>query len=360
MDVTWGEDYEVLAEVARAVFDRYSPLSGRGRAVDLREQVRQFVELDWLHLGDPVSVAQDTAALGSIAAIFVESGRALVQSPLLALTVVRDTALLAATASAIELAAGIAQGKKSVAAVFPDPAWRDTTPVVHQGRLTGAVLAVPYAEEADGFLVLAQQDGEAVLLLVEATDAVDVEPQPNLGEYPLAAVSFSGAEAGAVLARGADAERSVSLAQQRATVLLAAQIHGAGTRLLEMSVEYAKHRHQFGGPIGRFQAVQYLCTDIAVATHLTSVLARNAATTLDRGENASAHVALMRKQARRTAQQMVHAAHEVHAGMGFMVECDIQLFTKAARYWQFALGTDAADDQAIVGALDESAPGGQS
>jgi alkylation response protein AidB-like acyl-CoA dehydrogenase len=360
MDVIWGEDHEVLAKVARSVLGRYSPLIDRDRPADPREQVRQFAELDWLRLGDPNNATAEAAGLGSISAIFVEQGRALVQSPLLALTTARDTALLAGAPEAMVIADGIGDGSRPVAAVVADPAWGDTVPELRGDALTGSVLAVPYAECADAFVVLAHEDSQPVLVHVESGAGIEVEPQPNLGSHSLASVTFADTGGCSTLARGADAEHAVDLARQRAAVLLAAQVYGAGTRLLEMSVQYATQRHQFGGPIGRFQAVQYLCTDIALGIHLTSLLARDAAASLDRGEDASARVALLCKRAGRTAQEMVHAAHEVHAGMGFMVESDVHLFTKAARYWQFALETAPHGDRTVVAALDRTFPGGRS
>ncbi len=348
MDVTWGEDFEVLAEVARSVFAKDSPLADDAQPVSYADKVRQLAELDWLQLGDPVGDSEMSADLRSVAALFVEMGRSLSQSPLLPLIMTRDIALLIGTPRATEVAGAVGEGRLSVLPVLTDPRWANAPVVLHGNVVNGTALAVAYADQAQGFLVLARDGNQSALVLVDAAE-VEVEEMPNLGGEPLFAVSFDDAlvAEGDVLSRGPAADGAVTQAQQRAAVLLAAQVYGAGTKLQEITVRYANERHQFGGPIGRFQAVQYLCTDIAISVHLVSVLVRNAAREIDEGLDPAVHVALMARQAARSAQVMVHSAHEVHAGIGFMLESHVHQFTKAAKAWQFAL-EDARHDQTIA------------
>ncbi|WP_067243163.1 acyl-CoA dehydrogenase family protein [Microbacterium resistens] len=352
MDVAWGEDYDVLADVGRAAFSRCSPLEDRASRLSFEEQVAQFADLGWLQLGDPTGADEDRAPLGTIAAIFTEMGRALVDGPLLDLMTARDASLAAGTADARELADRIGDGATIVVPVFSSADWGEHVSV-RDGALSGTALAVGFADRAHAFLVHAR-GAENVLARVPSGDSVEVEAMPNLGERPLFAVRFSNTPLASedVLARGAGADAAVELADARAAVLRAAQVVGAGQRLLEITVRYARERHQFGGPIGRFQAVQYLCTDIALAVHRTSVHVRSTARALDAGEDVQPHLGLLRRQAARTAQVMVHGAHEVHAGIGFMVESSVHLFTNAAKRWQFDFGSDARNEADVVSALD--------
>lgn len=364
MELAWGEDFTALADVSRSVFARYSPLEDRSHAVPFAEQLAQLAELGWLQLGDPGDTNDESPALATIAGIFVEMGRALAATPLLELTTARDAALVIGTEPALALAERIGAGTTAVLPVLASAEW-GTTVSYADGVLTGTALAVGYADRADAFLVHAAHPvhaggGESIVALVEPGPSVAVEAMPNMGEHPMSALTFHDivVAGDAVLARGADADRAVEVATQRADVLRAAQVHGAGLRLLDMTVRYAKERHQFGGPIGRFQAVQYLCTDLAVAAHLTSAHARSAAAALDTGADPQPHLGLMRRQAAKAAGQMVHSAHEVHAGIGYMVESDVHLFTDAAKRWQFDFGSAARNDAEIVTALDRIYPGG--
>jgi alkylation response protein AidB-like acyl-CoA dehydrogenase len=357
MELVWGEDFAALADVSRSVFARYSPLEDRSHAVPFAEQVAQLAELGWLQLGDPGGTDDESPALATIAGIFVEMGRALAATPLLELTTARDAALVIGTEPALALAERIGTGTSAVLPVLPSTEW-GTAVSCADGVLSGTALAVGYADRADAFLVHAG-GGDGIVALVEPGPSVVVEAMANMGEHPMFAVTFDDVAVAesTVLARGADADRAVEVAGQRADVLRAAQVHGAGLRLLDMTVRYAQERHQFGGPIGRFQAVQYLCTDLALAAHLTSAHVRSSAAALDTGADPQPHLGLMRRQAARAAVQMVHSAHEVHAGIGYMVESDVHLFTDAAKRWQFDFGSAARNEAEIVTALDRTYPG---
>lgn len=351
MDVAWGEDYDVLAEVAKSVFTRFSPLTDRHKDIDFQAQHTQFRNLDWLDLGDATGLSTEGAALGSIAAIFVEMGYALVDGPLLELMMARDAAMVVGSADAMDLASAIGSGELSVATNLASGGWGPAL-TFNNGILSGTALAISYADRVDSFLFEAVDGNERVLMSVQAGAGVQLVPMPNLGDYPMFAVTITAEAEVREMARGDSAETAVETAKNRAAVLRAAQVHGAGRRLLETTVQYATERHQFGGPIGRFQAVQYLCTDIAIDVHLTSLYVRSAANAIDLRSDAQPHVALMSKHTVKTAREMVHAAHEVHAGIGYMVESNVHLFTKAAKRWQYDFGKEADLDSAVTAAVD--------
>lgn len=351
MDLAWGEDFAALADVGKSVFARYSPLEDRTNSVPFADQVAQFAELGWLQLGDPIGADADSPALSTIAGLFVEMGRALASTPLLDLTIARDTALVIGTETSAGIAERIGNGKVVVVPVFPSADWGSAV-TYENGVIRGVALAVGYADCADSFLVHSN-DGESIVAVVDSSSSIGIEAMPNMGEHSMFAVTFDDVPVAdaAVLARGDDAVRAVEVAQQRGAVLRAAQVYGAALRILDITVLYAQQRHQFGGAIGRFQAVQYLCTDIAIAAHLTSAHARSAAGALDAGIDPQPHIGLLRKQAAKAALQIVHSAHEVHAGIGYMVESNVHLFTNAAKRWQYDFGDAAENNDSIVSAI---------
>lgn len=351
MDLAWGEDFTALADVSKSVFARYSPLEERTNSVPFGEQIAQFAELGWLQLSDPVAADADSPSLGTIAAVFVEMGRALADTPLLDLTIARDMALLIGTERSTEVAERIGSGGAVVIPVFPSTDWGSAVSYSN-GSLNGVALAIGHADHADSFLVHTAGDNN-VVALVDSSSSIGIETMPNMGGHSMFAVTFDNvpvAEAD-VLAGGDDAHRAALLAGQRGAVLRAAQVYGAGMRLLDMTVLYAQQRRQFGGPIGRFQAVQYLCTDIAIAAHLTSAHVRSVVAAIESGDDPQPHLGLMCKQAAKTALQMVHCAHEVHAGIGYMVESNVHLFTDAAKRWQYDFGNAAENNASIASAI---------
>jgi alkylation response protein AidB-like acyl-CoA dehydrogenase len=125
------------------------------------------------------------------------------------------------------------------------------------------------------------------------------------------------------------------------------EVAGAGERVLELCLEYAQARKQFGVAIGTFQAVQYLCTDIAIMTRVTFLLALQCAVKIDSGDPYAHELAALRRYAKRASSVIVGRAQEVHAGVAFMDEYDLHLFTRRSLFWQSELG----DDEEIVDVL---------
>jgi alkylation response protein AidB-like acyl-CoA dehydrogenase len=111
------------------------------------------------------------------------------------------------------------------------------------------------------------------------------------------------------------------LAVARGDTALAAYLVGAADHLLSISVEYAKDRHQFGKPIGGFQAVAHPLAESFVALGAARTLTRAAAFRLDQGDGTGlAASAVARLSATRAALQTTYRAHQVFGAMGFTIE----------------------------------------
>ncbi len=194
-------------------------------------------------------------------------------------------------------------------------------------------------------------EGELTTFLVDVAQ-LKVSYLANVSHLPLFEVDF-----GNVVVDDADRVGDVGgsatawrVALDRAAVLQCAQISGAGEYLLEVCVEYAKVRHQFGVAIGVHQAVQYLCTDISIATRVTLLLAMQAAVRIDHGEPYQRELAAAKTFAKRAASITVSRAQELHAGVGFMDEFDLHLFTRRSLYWQAELGCDEEPQDELIAA----------
>ena len=137
----------------------------------------------------------------------------------------------------------------------------------------------------------------------------------------------------------------------KAKVLRCAEIAGAGERVRDMVVAYAREREQFGGPIGRYQAVQYLCTDLAMAARVTQLLSRQAAWLLDEGDESSTRVTAAIVYGSAAAHRIAHSAHEVFAGLGFMAEHNLHLYTRRLKYWELDLGDGPVHSERLASQL---------
>jgi len=129
----------------------------------------------------------------------------------------------------------------------------------------------------------------------------------------------------------------------RATLGSAAACLGLGRRVLEMAVEYAKVRNQFGRAIGSFQAVQHHLVDARLALEFAAPLVYRAAWSLDAGDaEAGLHVSMAKSLAAEAADVACKKSLQVHGAIGYTIEYDLHLYMKRAWAQQRTWG-DAAD-----------------
>src|SRR5204862_393402 len=162
---------------------------------------------------------------------------------------------------------------------------------------------------------------------------------------PLYAVAFEGVEVRPedLLARGEQAHAALEPALNVATTGLVAEMVGGMQRLLEITVEYAKTRKQFGQPIGQFQAVQHQCADMLLFTESSRSAAYYAAWALGQAgtggeEEAGRAVSIAKAYASDAYREVGNRAIQVHGGMGFTWENDIHLFYRRAKASEIAFG----------------------
>src|SRR5207237_10240885 len=108
---------------------------------------------------------------------------------------------------------------------------------------------------------------------------------------------------------------------QRAAVGAAAEMLGAARRCLDMSVEYAKVRQQFGQPIGMFQAVKHMCAEMLLEVENAHAAVYYAAWALDAGSpDAPLAVAAAKAYVSDASRKVCGSAIKVHGGLGFTWE----------------------------------------
>jgi alkylation response protein AidB-like acyl-CoA dehydrogenase len=197
-------------------------------------------------------------------------------------------------------------------------------------KLDGVKAHVRDAMAADVFVVTASvADGGIAVFAVERTaGGVTVAATPTVdGSSKQAEVTLAGASARRL---GGDATDAVAATVDRMHAAAVVDGVGAASRALEISVEYAKERQQFGAPIGSFQAVQHLCADMLRSVELARAAGYYACWTADAADAAERHRAATMALA--FAADELYAvgasAVQVHTGVGFTWEHDIGLFYK--------------------------------
>ncbi|MGH7919693.1 MAG: acyl-CoA dehydrogenase family protein [Candidatus Dormibacteraceae bacterium] len=207
-------------------------------------------------------------------------------------------------------------------------------------RLSGHKAYVLDGQTAQLVLVAARTTGGLSLLAVEGdADGMTRTALPTLDETrKLARLELSGTPA-RLIGKEGEAGPVVSRVLDLAAIGLAAEQVGGTQRCLDMSVEYAKLRYQFGRPIGSFQAIKHKCADMLLELESARSAARYAAWAAVEDSPEVPVVASLAKAV--CSDAFFHAAAEsiqIHGGIGFTWEHDAHLYFKRATSSQLFLG----------------------
>jgi len=346
MDLMPSPEQEAIRDSVRAFLDTESPMSRVRTLMSARPAAygglwRGAADLGFFALGLPEALGGAGYTLTEEMVLFEELGRALGPGPWLG-TVLAARALARGGADTRKSLAAVVAGELRVAACI-DP-WGGPL-AVRGDRVSGTRRAVLGAGLADALVVV--DDG--AVLFVARGDAVAVEATPSLdATNPIGTVTFRDAPC-IVMAR--DAAWAAAL-RRFATVLSCADAVGGIARTVEMSVAYAKVRHQFGKPIGSFQAVKHRCADMAVRAEVARSATTYAAVSVrddapDAGFQTSVAKVLTADAYLRNSADNV----QNHGGMGYTWECDAHLYVKRARAFDATLGSRRTQLDALVARL---------
>lgn len=202
-------------------------------------------------------------------------------------------------------------------------------------RVSGQATRVPWGRHATAVVLIADCDGRPHVVLATAAD---VKAGSNLAGEPRDDLSFDAILAETAVARAPD---GVDAAHVKAcgAALRANQIAGGVARLLDMTVQYASERTQFGRPIGKFQAVQQNLAVLAGQAAVTSGAADLAAEYMAGAANTTA-VAVAKARTSEAAGAAAALAHQVHGAIGFTREHALHTITRRLWSWRDECGNE--------------------
>ena len=381
MNFDFTPEQVMLRELTREFLTRESP----PRAVRaLLDDPRGFSAPTWQQMAEmglpglTIDGGYGGQRLGMVeqALVLEEMGRAAYPGPYFA------TALLAGTAIAASGQPGqmarylpdLASGRTlATLALLEDAlAWAPSgvrLSAAPRGRgyvLSGTKRFVPAANSADLVLVVARtgagDDGTTVFAVpadaAGVTQTLNVE-MDHTSRTSTVVFSEVVVDADAIVGEVDRGWAIVGPTLQRAAVGAAAQMLGAARRCMEMSVEYARVRQQFGQPIGMFQAIKHACAEMLLDVENAHAATYYAAWALDAGAPDAALAASVAKAfVGDAARRVCGSAIQVHGGIGFTWEYDLHLFVKRAKHFEPLYGdADFHREQALRLRLErEEAP----
>jgi alkylation response protein AidB-like acyl-CoA dehydrogenase len=324
-----------------------SLLANRATGVYIREVISGAAS--WRDLWDEVAelgiaaltVGEEDGGLGlgaiELAAVSEACGRFLVPGPVVATAGWFVPLVSRAGGEAAAAALGpVLEGRVGATLAFADPLTAAGTVRLEGGRLAVADLLMPDAERV-GYIAFVVDGESGPVLAVAVADALEIEMVDGLDPTrPLARVSAAGADAAVSSLGDVPAPLAVPL------VAAAAELVGAAARMLEISVQYAGEREQFGTKIGAFQGIKHRLVDVLLSVERARSLTYRAAVLADADEpdaaalQSAAHLALA--AAAECATETGRSAVQVHGGVGVTAEHDISLYYLRARQASMQLG----------------------
>jgi len=369
------EEQEELRRVVRRFLETTSPIGEARRLMDTSEGYEPAV---WKQLSQELALpgVQIPEAYGGqgfgfveLGVVLEEMGRALLCAPYFSSAVMAANAILNAGSESQKgaLLPGIAAGETLATFALAEPSGRwDASGVELEARRSGTTWTLHGEKSfvldgcaADLIVVVARargSEGESGLsFFTLRANADDFTRRPLDVIDPtrkLARLTFNGARA-ELLGEAGEGGPALAKTLDQASAALASEMVGGAQRLLEMTVDYAKTRVQFGRPIGSFQAIKHKCADMLLELELARSSAGYAAEAADSAEEELPAVASLAKA--QGSDAFLHIAAEsiqIHGGLGFTWEQDVHLFFKRAKSSEGLLGDPTFHRERLARHLD--------
>ncbi len=279
-----------------------------------------------------------------------EAGRVSLPEPLL-----DTTGLVAPLLADLERSAGSAAATLVAPWLEAIARGRTAAAIGAVGPTTGPPVAIAGADGADLLVLFTSGDDDIPELHVVDADLVTVRSVPSLDPTRRLGIPHWSPTAETRVLSGPDAAAALRLTRDRAAVATAGELVGLADRMITVAADYARERHQFGRPIGSFQAVKHLLAGARVRLEFARPVVYGSAWSLDRAEPAappattassatevSRAASTAKAYASDAATEAARVSLQVHGAIGYTWECDLHLFLKRA--WALAEAWGSADD----------------
>jgi alkylation response protein AidB-like acyl-CoA dehydrogenase len=374
MDFGFSDEQEMLRQIARDFLAENCPMTFVRQMMEdetgyAPELWKKMADLGWLGLAFPEEYGGQGLGFVDLTVILEEMGAALLPSPFLSTVLLAGQTILLGGSEAQKHAylPKIADGSVLATLALTEASGRfdaegiAEVKAVPEGdgfRLTGTKLFVPDAHISDVMVVAARTKdagdksfGISLFVLDANTPGVSVTLLKTMDqtrkqcEVVLDHVSVGRDRLLGQVDMGWPILRK---ALTIATAALCAEMVGGAQRVLEMSVNYAKERVQFGRPIGSFQAIKHKCAEMMLQVESAKSAAYYAAWAVDEDvPEVPLAVSMAKAYCSDAYRYTAGEGIQVHGGIGFTWEHDMHLYFKRAKYCECTFG-DATHHRELV------------
>jgi alkylation response protein AidB-like acyl-CoA dehydrogenase len=362
MDLGFSEEQEMLRTSARDFLTNECPKDlVRQMAEDEKgytpELWRKMAELGWMGLAFPEEYDGMGMTFFDLIILLEEMGRSCLPGPFFSTVVLGGLTILDAGTEEQkkEFLSKIANGDLIITLALTEPSASydpasitvKATPDGDDYVINGTKLFVPDANVADYLVCVTRTkegaspgDGITLFLVDAKSPGIATTLLKTIAGDKLCEVIFDNVKVPNKNMVG-ELDKGWSVMErilEKSTVALCAQMVGGAEATLEMSVQYAKDRMQFGRPIGSFQAIQHHCANMVTDVDGSKYIMYEAAWKVGEGLPATMEVSMAKAWVTEAYQRVTLLGHQIHGGIGFTEEHDMPLYFKRAKAAEATFG----------------------
>ena len=371
MNLTLSEEQEMLKRAAREFLEDKCPKtvvkeieeSEKGYSLELW---REMANLGWMGLAFPEKYGGGGMGFLDLSVLLEEMRRACLLGPFFSTVILGGLPILdigseehkqeclpkIVSGEAIFTLALAELSARYDAASITAKAAPDNSDYV----INGTKLFVPDAHVADHLLCVARtseqatpEDGITIFLIDAKSQGISYTVLKTIANDKLCEVVFDQVRVpkNNILGQLGQGWSEVQKTVERAAVAKCCEIVGNMQKVLEMTIDYAKERKQFGRPIGSFQIIQHYCTNMATEVDGSRFSTYQAAWMLSECLPCTKEVAIAKAWVGEASQRVIALAHQIHGAIGVTRAHDLHFYTRRAKAAESTFG-DADSYREVV------------
>jgi alkylation response protein AidB-like acyl-CoA dehydrogenase len=375
MDISLSEEQELLQGSARDFLQQECPIR-LVRAMEDDERGydlplwKQMGDLGWLGLMLPEEYGGTGGTMMDLVVLLEEFGRALVPGPFVPTVIQVALPILWAGSDQQkrDYLPKLNQGELIGTMAWHEPSatsqpWGVEATATAQGEdysLNGTKLCVPYAHVADYLLTVARTgegatpaDGLTLFLVDAKSPGVSMTKLGTIADDHQCEVLLQDVRVPRrqVLGEVGKGWPIVEQIRRYGAVAKCAEMVGIAQQAFEISLNYAKTRVQFGRPIGSFQVIKHKLANMVTDVDGSRYVTYRAAWFLSEGLSAGQEIAVAKAWTNEACRRVVREAQQVHGGIGYTKEYDLQLYTRRAKAAEIAFDDSDTHREALATSL---------
>ena len=362
MEFSFTEEQKLIKNAAHDFLEKECPSDlvremeedHRGYSLDLW---RKMAELGWLGLIFPAKYGGSEGIFLDLIVLLEEMGRYLAPVPFLPTVILGGVSILSAGTEKQkqEFLPIIVKGELilTMALIESDLNYDASgvdLQVIREGDLfviNGTKLFVPYAHVANCLICATRtknsarkEDGITLFLIEGKNPEVSFTMLKTIAYDKYCEVVFNRAKVREenILGKYHEGWEIIKKVLEQMAIAQCALMVGGAERVLEMTVDYAKKRVQFGRPIGSFQAIQHRCANMKIDLDGAKFITYEAAWKISQGFSCSLEVSVAKAWVNQAYQRICAHGHQIYGGIGVMKDEEMQLYSRRAKSTEFLFG----------------------